>query len=130
MEWWSDGVAEWWKSHQAVLSAWICIGFTERNFFVRTVAKYGIAMELQTKMLAFPVVAQFVEHMNGIQEGAIQRSKAAKAVNNFLKFLFPQARTLRAKGSENRDKEFLAGAGSEKTGRIRGTRTKANEYEH
>jgi len=128
-----------------------------RKFFVQTVSQYGIATELQSKTRRFPMVDRLAEHLNGIQEGTAKKgvkgmtlgsngtptlfpkSSAGalcwcvcqqKVVNNFFKFLFPQARTGEAKGSENRDKEFLAGAGSEKTGCIRGTRTKANEYEH
>jgi hypothetical protein len=53
-----------------------------------------------------------------------------KVVNKFFEFLFPQAKTVEAKGSENGNRKILGGAEREKNGRIRGTRTKANEYEH
>jgi hypothetical protein len=61
---------------------------------------------------------------------ACSNSGFRKCVNNFLKILFPQAMTRGAKGSENDSMKLLAGAWREKTGRIRGTQTKANEYEH
>jgi hypothetical protein len=139
MGWWIGGVVEWWERRRGhregrLTESRVRIGFTERNFFVRTVSKYGIATELQPK--------EADESTNGCECGEVESTsrrpfahsgegmRAEKLVNKFFKFLFPQATTREAKGSENRDKEFWARATREKTGRIRGTQTKANEYEH
>jgi hypothetical protein len=51
-------------------------------------------------------------------EGKKENEEVQKVVNKFFEFLFPQTKTLEAKGSENRHNKISAGAEREKTGCI------------